>query len=276
MGGACAEDSGEPTVHARLTTSPAIVTGMFSNYDFGYSWSVANGMLVPFGVAAALGVISAWRGWPRWILVGSVIVGIWSAAAVLLIHVGLGINRPMILPTEGFLRSGSGHVLDAGAGSGRAAVGILLARPRATVTGLDIYSGYWGIDDNTPERFMRNAAIAGAADRASTRTGDMRAMPFADGTFDAAVSSYAIDHLGREGSTRAIAEVARVLKPGGEFLLLIVNADWQTWLLSPHAIAHHPRQDPAEWRRRLQDAGFVATEEGTGPATRFFLATKRE
>jgi arsenite methyltransferase len=248
---------------------------MFSDYDFGYSWSVANGMIVPFGVAATLGVISVWRGWPRWVFVASAIVAIWSAAAVVLIHVGFGINRPMDLPTARFLASGSGHVLDAGAGSGRAAVGVLVARPQATVTGLDIYSGYWGIDDNTPERFMRNAAIAGVADRASAQTGDMRDMPFADGTFDAAVSSYAIDHLGREGSARAIAEVARVLKPGGEFLLLIVNADWQTWLVSPHAIAHHPLQDPAEWRRRLEEAGFAVNEEGTSPATRYFLATKR-
>ena len=30
-----------------------------------------------------------------------------------------------------------------GLGAGRA-VGVLLARPQATVTGLDIYSGYWG------------------------------------------------------------------------------------------------------------------------------------
>jgi arsenite methyltransferase len=249
---------------------------MFSDYDFGYSWSVANGMFVPFAVAAVLGAISVWRGWPRWVVVASAIVAIWSAEAVVLIHVGFGINRPMDLPTARFLASGSGHVLDAGAGSGRASVGVLLARPQTTVTGLDIYSGYWGIDDNTPERFMRNAAIAGAADRASAQTGDMRDMPFADGTFDAAVSSYAIDHLGREGSTKAIAEVARVLRPRGEFLLLIVNADWQTWLVSPHAIAHHPLQDPAEWRRRLKEAGFVVNEEGTSPATRYFLATKRD
>ena len=40
-------------------------------------------------------------------------------------------------------------VLDAGAGSGRAGVGVLLARPKAIVTGLDVYSGYWGIEGFT-------------------------------------------------------------------------------------------------------------------------------
>jgi hypothetical protein len=35
-------------------------------------------------------------------------------------------------------------------------------------------SGYWGIDENTPERFMKNARIAGVAERAAARVGDMR------------------------------------------------------------------------------------------------------
>ena len=105
------------------------------------------------------------------------------------------LNSPMPLPTERFLRAGAGRVLDVGAGSGRAAVGVLIARPHVTATGVDIYSGYWGIDGNTPERFMANARIAGVADRASARVGDMRQLPFGDGEFDAVVSSYAIDHL---------------------------------------------------------------------------------
>ena len=169
---------------------------------------------------------------------------------------------------------GAGRVLDAGAGSGRAAVGVLLARPKATVTGLDIYRGYWGIDDNTPERFMKNARIAGVANRADTRTGDMRDMPFHDGEFDAVVSSYAIDHLRRDDLVKGLSEVARVLKPRGEFLVLIVNPDWLTWVFAP-PIAHHPRPDPARWRSLLEQAGLAVVEEGMKPATLYFLAQKR-
>jgi SAM-dependent methyltransferase len=248
---------------------------MFSGYDFGYSWVVANGLVVPLVIAAVLGAVAVWRKWPRWIPILAGLVAAWAAAGVILIHSAFGINRPMALPTERFLASGAGRVLDAGAGSGRAGIGVLLARPGTTVAGLDIYEGYWGIDDNTPERFMLNARTAGVADRASTHTGDMRAMPFPDDSFDAVVSSYAIDHLGRSGAIRAIGEVARVLKPNGEFLLMIVNVTWQTWLVSPHAIAHHSRQDPVEWRAMLEHAGFSVEEEGTSPATRYFLARRR-
>ncbi|HZB24791.1 MAG TPA: class I SAM-dependent methyltransferase, partial [Vicinamibacterales bacterium] len=183
------------------------------------------------------------------------------------------LNSPMPLPTERFLRAGAGRVLDVGAGSGRAAVGVLIARPHVTATGVDIYSGYWGIDGNTPERFMANARIAGVADRAAARVGDMRQLPFGDGEFDAVVSSYAIDHLPRAERPKAIAEVARVLTPGGEFLLMIIRVDWRTWLVSP-LLAHHPSQNPELWRELLQQHGFSVEEEGTPFTTLYFLARK--
>ncbi len=53
----------------------------------------------------------------------------------------------------------------------------------------------------------------------------MRAMPFAPATFDGAVSAFAIDHLRRPDVERTFAEMTRVLKPGGEFLPLVVNQD---------------------------------------------------
>jgi ubiquinone/menaquinone biosynthesis C-methylase UbiE len=183
------------------------------------------------------------------------------------------LNRPMALPTERFLTSGSGRVLDVGAGSGRAAIGVLLARSNTSAVGVDIYSGYWGIDENTPERFMKNARIAGVAERAAARVGDMRQLPFGDGEFDAVVSSYAIDHLRRSERPKAIAEVARVLKPGGQFLLLIVRVDWRTWFVAP-VLAHHPSQNPEPWRVLLQEHGLMVEEEGTPFTTLYFLAKK--
>ena len=249
---------------------------MFSAYDFGYSWFVGYGLVIPLALAAAVGGVAVWRRWPRWIAAVTAVVAVWAAAGIFLINVVFGINSPIEIPTDRFLASGSGRVLDAGAGSGRAAVGVLRARPQARVTGLDIYSGYWGIDENTPERFMTNARIAGAADRAEARTGDVRAMPFSDGEFDAVISSYVIDHLRQDGIVKAIAEVARVLKSRGEFLLMIVNVNWATWLVSPHAIAHHPRQEPARWRTFLEQGGFDVEEAGTQPSTLYFFARKRQ
>ena len=246
----------------------------FLKYDFGYNWIIGYGATIPLALGAAVLAAALRWGWPKWVRLIGGIVTIWALFALALVNLWFGINKPMELPTPRFLTSGSGRVLDAGAGSGRAAVGVLLTRPKATVTGLDLYAGFYGIDDNTPERFMKNARIAGAADRVETRTGDMRDMPFDDGEFDAVVSSYAIDHLRRDDLAKGLSEVARVLKPQGEFLVLIVNPDWLTWLFAP-PIAHHPRPDPARWRSMLEHSGLAVVEEGVKPATLYFLAEKR-
>ena len=50
-------------------------------------------------------------------------------------------------------------------------------------------------------------------------------LPFADGTFDRAVSQYGIEYADRDA---AAAEVARVLKPGGEAAFVCHHAD--SWL----------------------------------------------
>jgi SAM-dependent methyltransferase len=244
----------------------------FLSYDFGYSWSVRYAMLLPLVLAGGVAAVAAWRSWSRWVIVPMALVALWAAVAVIILNAML--NRPMPLPTERFLASGSGRVLDVGAGSGRAAVGVLVARPQATAMGVDIYSGYWGIDENTPERFMKNARIAGVAERAAARVGDMRQLPFGNAEFDAVVSSYAIDHLRRDERPKAIAEVARVLVPGGEFLLSIIRVDWRTWLVSP-LLAHHPSQGPEPWRVLLRDNGFSVEEEGTRFTTLYFLAKKQ-
>jgi SAM-dependent methyltransferase len=247
---------------------------MNAGYDFGYSWSIQYGALVPLVLAVSAAAVAHWRGW-RWMSWLSGAVALWALAALLLVHVALGINRPVAIPTERFLASGSGRVLDAGAGSGRAAIGVLLARPHATVVGLDLYDGYYGIDGNTPERFMANARVAGVAGRAEARRGDMRRLPFDNASFDAVVSAYALDHLRGRDSATALGEAARVIRPGGELLLLNVNPDWIAWVSSPHAVAHHPRPDRDAWRTRLQQSGFTIEDEGTAPATWYVLARRR-
>ncbi len=93
----------------------------------------------------------------------------WGVAGLLISQFLFRSNLPVEPPTAHFLSSGTGRVVDIGAGSGRAAVGMLLARPGVTVTAVDIYKGYYGIDDNTPERLMRNARIAGVADRVEAK-----------------------------------------------------------------------------------------------------------
>ena len=120
-------------------------------YDFGYSWWLVYGHLVPLALFGVLAAVSVWRRWRWWITAASGLVALWALIAFVIMQ---SLNRPVPLPSERFLAGGTGRVLDVGAGSGRLTVGVLQARPHATATALDIYSGYFGIEDNTPERLM--------------------------------------------------------------------------------------------------------------------------
>jgi 2-polyprenyl-6-hydroxyphenyl methylase/3-demethylubiquinone-9 3-methyltransferase len=103
------------------------------------------------------------------------------------------------------------RVLDLGCGAGFLA-NYLAARGHA-VTGLD------ATDDNL--------AVARSHDRTSTATyltGDARALPFADASFDAVCAMDLLEHV--EDPARVVAEAARVLAPGGVFFFHTFNRTW--------------------------------------------------
>ena len=59
------------------------------------------------------------------------------------------------------------------------------------------------------------------AERVEVRDGDMRKLPFADASMDAVIANLAIHNISsREGRREAIAEIVRVLKPGGQAALM--------------------------------------------------------
>jgi SAM-dependent methyltransferase len=102
-----------------------------------------------------------------------------------------GMLRSFLAPKPGDL------VADLGCGSGRA---ILWNRDLgADVVGVDI-----------APFFSREARA-----QVDLMLGDLRTLPFADGTFDKAWSLDVLEHLSPEALDAMLAEAARVLKPGG-------------------------------------------------------------
>jgi ubiquinone/menaquinone biosynthesis C-methylase UbiE len=100
-----------------------------------------------------------------------------------------------------------GHaVLDIGCGTGTLAVAIKRAYPGVTVVGMDP-------DPPALARSVRKARRAGVSVRFDRGFAD--ALDYADGAFDRVFSSMMFHHLGRDERSRVLAEVRRVLKPGG-------------------------------------------------------------
>jgi SAM-dependent methyltransferase len=109
------------------------------------------------------------------------------------------------------------QILDAGCGSGR---NMMELAEFGEVTGLE----------------LADASVEAARDRGvgEVVAGSVDEMPFADDSFDLAVSLDVIEHLPDEH--QSLSELRRVVKPGG---MLVVTVPAYRWLWSDHDIVNH-------------------------------------
>jgi ubiquinone/menaquinone biosynthesis C-methylase UbiE len=136
-------------------------------------------------------------------------------------------------------------VIDVGCGTGRLLESVVERWPGARVTGIDASA----------------AMIAEARgkhrghDRFSFVNADAAALPFASGSFDIALSTVSLHHWQEQAS--GIREVARVLRPGGSFILVDIDPPL-LFLLRPllRWIEHAQVQGPGALRQMLDDAGL--------------------
>jgi SAM-dependent methyltransferase len=102
-----------------------------------------------------------------------------------------------------------GRWLDVGCGTGALSAAILAHAGPAAITGIDPAAG-----------FVEHARRVLASERARFEVGDAQAIDAPDSAFDAAVSGLVLNFVPSPG--RAVAEMARVTRPGG-------TVAWYVW-----------------------------------------------
>jgi SAM-dependent methyltransferase len=146
------------------------------------------------------------------------------------------------------------RVLDAGTGAGHAALAV--AGSVRQVTAVDV------------AEHMLSAAGELAAGRGTTNLelvqASVQSLPFAESAFDAAFSRYSAHHWSNPWA--ALAEIARVLKPGASFVLIdsvgLEDAALDTYLNALELLrdpSHVRNATVATWCRCLADAGLSMT-----------------
>jgi len=192
------------------------------------------------------------------------------------------INRPRVdfyLKALGDLRGRL--VLDAGCGGGL--VARELAAAGAEVVGVDRSLGSLGVARRAvgrrgPAGGVRGTPRGSPGDSESSSEGVPRSvgsfrpaqgrlerLPFAGGSFDAVVAADVLEHL--PDLPAAVAELARVLAPGGSFVFDTVNRTSWSWFTAVFGLEQVLRMVPRgthDWRLFIRPAELDRLLRGAG------------
>ena len=170
----------------------------------------------------------------------------------------------------GLVQAGA-RVLDLGCGAGRDLA--WLGDQGADVVGGDRSRGMLAQ--------AKNLVLASGHAPARLLQLDMRRLPFEDETIGGVWCSASLLHLPKQDAPGALAEMRRVLAPGGPLLLGIQEGDAEGWEPSPYGIEverFFARYHPDEAEAMIASAGFAirARRAGESPNRRWltFLATR--
>lgn len=124
-----------------------------------------------------------------------------------------------------------GPVLDIGVGNGEISKIIFKNHPQMA-TGIDIDDS--GLEQVKASKKYKNVLCVNA-----------EKMPFKDQSFNTVVSNSTFEHIIHD--TKAVAEVARVLKKSGLFFVTVPSNFLQEWVLE-----YETKKDPIHAHKRLQ------------------------
>jgi ubiquinone/menaquinone biosynthesis C-methylase UbiE len=113
-------------------------------------------------------------------------------------------------------------VLEIATGSGEMFRRLVKANPEGKTFGLDL-------SPNMAARTQRRARKEFPSAEAHCGAVDVRSMPFRNASFDAVVCCYLLELLGQDDIRLTLREIARVLRPGGRFSLVVIGQNATTF-----------------------------------------------
>jgi len=161
------------------------------------------------------------------------------------------------------------RILDAGCGAGRSTIALSKVCS-GKITAFDLFnSDYIAGGGNT--LLEKNLKLAGISDRVEIIQGDITGTGFPQGTYDAVISSYMIDHLGDQ-KLNALMEINRILKPNGRMLMIVLTPTLSSFaILNVLSLMLTSKQ---QWKKLFVKANLKLIEEAEINGGTYFLLEK--
>ncbi len=168
------------------------------------------------------------------------------------------------------LRGERGVALDLGCGTG------LIALPAA-----ELFSKVIAVDIS--QRMLEHLSVRAAEARLTNvepLRADMRCLPLADRSVDVVFSCYAFHHLSDDGKELAMAEVKRVLRPGGRVavadMMFSLSLERRDRRVIASKVLSLTRKGPRGLWRLAHNAGRIVTRRWEQPASLEWWSTMLE
>ena len=175
----------------------------------------------------------------------------------------------LTLPMVNLFDEGSTRILDAGCGAGRATAALGKVY-KGKITAFDLFDADY-IDGGGNTLLEKNLKLVGLTDQVEIVQGDITRTGFAEGSFDAVISSYMIDHLGDQ-KLNALKEINRILKPGGRMLMIVLTPGLSSFAILN--VISFMLTSKRTWRKLFGESGFNLVEEGEVNGGTYFLIKK--
>jgi len=175
----------------------------------------------------------------------------------------------LTLPYVNFFGKDATKILDAGCGAGRTTIS-LASIYDGTITALDRFDSDY-IEGGGNTKLERNIELAGIVGRVKIVKADITQTSFAENTFDAAISTYMIDHLGSL-KLKCLQEINRVLKPGCRLLMIVIVPNITSFAIANIFCLF--LSSKKRWRKLISQAGFKLTQDGDINGAAYFLVEK--
>ncbi|MEI7981978.1 MAG: methyltransferase domain-containing protein [Bacteroidota bacterium] len=178
-------------------------------------------------------------------------------------------TKYITLPWVKLFGEGSNRILDAGCGAGRTTIALSKIY-QGKITAIDLFNSDY-IDGGGNTLLERNLKLEGISDRVEIVQGDITNTGFQEGTFDAVVSSYMIDHLGDQ-KLNALKEINRILKPGGRLLMIVFTPNLTSFAILN--ILSFFLTSGKQWKKLFEKTNFKLIDEGEVNGGSYFLIEK--